>query len=166
VALLVAGLVLLTTVRAGGWGGQSAPPADRPAAPDFAIATVGGGRFALAEQRGKPVVVYFMAGWCTSCVPEAQALARLHREYRNRGLEVLVVDVEAGETEADLAGFQRWVGPAEYTWAIDRTGALVRAFQVRALDTTVVIDREGRVAYRDGVPTPDDLLKRVVAEVL
>lgn len=171
-AVAALGLVAVTAASWGGLLGQaSSAPGPRgtttgPPAPDFSIATVGGGRFALAEQRGKPVALYFMAGWCVTCVPEAQALARLHREYRDRGLQVLLVDVEATETEADLARFQRWVGPAEYAWAIDRTGALVRAFQVRALDSTVLIDRDGRVAWSDGVPTPYETLKRELEKVL
>lgn len=170
--LVALGLVVVTTLAWSGvlarpaGSGDAARPSAGPAAPDFAIDTVGGGRFALAEQRGRPVALYFMAGWCATCVPEAQALARLHREYKDRDLQVLLVDVQGDETEADLAWFQRQVPGAEYTWAIDRTGALVRAFQVRSLDTTVLIDRQGRVAFRDGVPRSYDVLKRELEKVL
>jgi peroxiredoxin len=147
------------------------PPNDsaRPPAPDFAVDTVDGGRFVLSEHRGRAVVVYFMAGWCLSCVPEARALARLYAEYRDRGLEVLAVDAQFDETPADLDRFRRLVGaspPPDYRWAIDRELKVVSALGVRSLDTTIVIDPEGRVAYRDEVPTPYEVLRRVVEGVL
>lgn len=141
----------------------------RPPAPDFAVETVDGARFVLSEYRGKAVVVYFMAGWCLSCVPEARALARLYAEYRDRGLEVLAVDAQFDETPADLERFRRLVGaspPPDYRWAIDRELKVVSALGVRSLDTTIVIDPEGRVAYRDEVPTPYEVLKRAVEAVL
>lgn len=166
-ALLALAIVVLAPAGGGWWprGSPGAAPA-YPAAPEVTIATVGGGRFSLAEQRGTPVILFFMAGWCATCVPEARALARLHQEERDRGLQVLVVDVEASETEAELAGFQRLVPDAGYLWAIDRGYALTRAFGVRALDTTVIIDRQGRIAYRDEVPTTYAQLKQALAAVL
>lgn len=47
-------------------------------APDFTAPTLGGGEFTLSAHRGKPVVLFFMAYWCGTCVGEAQALAKLH----------------------------------------------------------------------------------------
>lgn len=145
------------------------PGQDRPSAPDFAVGTLDGGRFVLSEQRGRVVVVYFMAGWCLTCVPEARALARLYAEYRDRGLEVLAVDAQFDETPADLERFRRLVGlspPPDYRWAIDRDLKVVAAFGVRSLDTTIIIDPNGRIAYRDEVPTSYDILKRVVEKIL
>ena len=49
-------------------------------APDFTLPTLGGESFTLANERGKPAVVFFMAYWCGSCIPEAAALGKLQRE--------------------------------------------------------------------------------------
>lgn len=147
------------------------PPtaADAPPAPDFAIETLDGSRFVLSDYRGRVVVVYFMAGWCLTCIPEARALARLYAEYRDRGLEVLAVDAQFDETPADVDRFRRQVGanpPPDYRWAIDRNLKVVTALGVRALDTTVVIDPQGRIVYRDEVPTPYGTLKQAVEAAL
>ncbi len=179
-AIMVAGLLLVLVpavmvayvwLRPGAsptaTAGRSAP--ELPVVPDFAVETVDGGRFVLSEQRGRVVVVYFMAGWCLSCVPEARALARLYAEYRDRGLEVLAVDAQFDDTPADLDRFRRLVGtspPPDYRWAIDRDLKVVTTLGVRSLDTTVVIDPEGRIVYRDEGPTPYETLKRAVEAAL
>jgi|DewCreStandDraft_5_1066085.scaffolds.fasta_scaffold00018_71 peroxiredoxin len=144
----------------------AAPADERPPAPDVSVVTLDGRRVSLAEWRGKPVVLYFMASWCASCVPEAQALAKVHQEYRAAGLEVLVLDVDPTMTEQDLTNFRRFVPGAAYHWALDRGQVVTQAFQVRSLDTTIIIDRQGRIAYRDSVPTPLQTLRQAVARVL
>jgi len=142
---------------------------DGPPAPDFAIETLDGGRFVLSDYRGRVVVVYFMAGWCLSCVPEARALARLYAEYHDRGLEVLAVDAQFDESPADVDRFRRQVGtnpPPDYRWAIDRKLQVVTTLGVRSLDTTIVIDPQGRIVYRDEVPTPYEILRQAVEAAL
>ncbi len=142
------------------------PAADADLAPEFAVRTVDGRPFALADYRGRPVILFFMAAWCSPCLFEARALARLYQEYRDRGLEVLAVDVDPSETEADVKTFQaRGVPDAGYAWALDRGGLLVRAFKVRALDTTVIIGPDGRIVYRDELGTPYETLKEVVEQL-
>jgi hypothetical protein len=66
----------------------------------------------------------------------------------------------------DLTNFRRFVPGAAYHWALDRGQVVTQAFQVRSLDTTIIIDRQGRIAYRDGVPTPLQTLRQAVARVL
>lgn len=144
----------------------TAPPASEAAALDFAIETVGGGRFVLSEQRGKVVGLFVMASWCASCVAEAAAWGRLQRELRAAGLEVLVVSADPLDTEAELRQFSAWANAPELTWAVDRRSELVQKLEVRSLDTTVVFDRRGRVVFRDEVPTPYEVLRREVEQAL
>ncbi len=134
---------------------------------DFSIQTITGERFALAEQRGKVVGVLFMASWCATCLPETRAWGKLQWEYREQGLEVLIVSADPYDTPPDLERFREAAQGPERHWAIDRDmTALVAPYQVRSLDTTLIIDRQGRLAYRDGIPTPYDLLKRELEKVL
>ncbi len=55
---------------------------------------------------------------------------------------------------------------ADVTWATDAKGELVQQFRVFSLGTTVIIDREGRIAYRDDVATPYEVLLAEVKAVL
>lgn len=167
--VLVAGAVL--AIQRGSFSGQSQSrgTAGGAAAPDFSIKTADGGTFSLAAQRGHPVALYFMASWCSSCVPGAQSLARAYSEYRDRGLQVLAVDVDPADTLTDLARFRRLVpsGAGDgFSWALDQEGLLLRLYNVRSLDTTVLIDRQGRLARRSEVPPPYGALKQWIEEVL
>jgi peroxiredoxin len=120
-----------------------------PLAPAIAAPTVDGGRFALAAQRGKVVLLYAMAAWCTSCVPETTALGQLTQEDGRRGVVTLLVD-ESPQTDSPQAvrDFRvRTQGP-ERVWVLDRGGAIARAYGITSLDTTVVIDRAGHIAVR------------------
>ncbi len=161
VTLLVLLAVLLPACGAPA-GRADAPPAGPPA-PDFGVATIDGEQLALAQQRGRPVLLFFMAAWCTTCIPVAQDIDRLTKSKdAPRDLVVLVVGVDTTETPADLAAFrQRAGGPARH-WAIDSKRQITKAYGVTALDTTVIIDRQGQIAFRNNTkPTLASLTQQV-----
>ena len=66
----------------------------------------------------------------------------------------------------DWKQYWRSKDAADVTWATDVKGELVRQFRVFSLGTTVIIDREGRIAFRDDVATPYEILLAEVKEVL
>lgn len=143
------------------------PTADAgPAAPDFSVRTFDGETFTLSQQRGKGVAVLFTAAWCSSCIPEVQKLNQLHEKYRSEGLEVLVLDVDPGETQADFEGFKQRAGGADYHWALDEGSRATLAYSVKATDTKVFIDRQGRVVSTTQGPTEYGELERAVREAL
>ncbi len=148
--------------------GLVTPPAQRDPAPPIDLQTASfadGSPFHLDKERGHLVVIFFMAYWCPTCVPEAQALAEIQREYGDRGVRILSLDVDQASNEQLLAQFRDRAG-GQYLWGIDRGFRVARALGVQMLDSTVVIDREGRVAYRDGSPTPRETLRAVVETLL
>lgn len=132
----------------------------------FAITTLDGERFELSDKRGEVVAFYFMAGWCGSCIPEAQVWSELYPAYEDEGLEPLMVSVDPNDTRKTIEGFRHAGGIRRLPWAIDRTGEIPRSFGVRSLDSTIIIDREGRVAFRDSAPTGKETLKRELEEAL
>ncbi len=125
-----------------------------------------GSVFDLAQERGNVVILYFMAAWCTTCIPEAQALAQIHETYSDRGVRVLVLDVDVTENEGNLAGFREQAGNGEHLWAMDVDDQVARTYNVRLLDTTIFIDREGRIAYMDGSPTSYEVLAAIIEALL
>lgn len=144
---------------------QSANPSGA-LVPDFAIKTIDGETVTLSKERGNVLGMMFIAGWCVSCQPEAHTWGQLYAKYHSKGLDVLIVDVEQSETKDDLLAFKARARGGNHWWALDKDLTLVKAFQVRSLDTTYIIGRDGRVIYYDYWPTPADVLERQVLEAL
>ena len=131
---------------------------DGPLAPDWRLETLDGGQFRLADHKGDVVVMYFMASWCGSCVPEAQALAELHQRYGERRLTVVAINVEPDKKVAELSRFRQLANNAAYAWTFDTAYTVTQQYGVKALDSTIIIDRSGHIAYSDAYPTPLDVL--------
>jgi len=131
---------------------------DGPLAPDWTLETLDGGQFHLADHKGDVVVMFFMASWCGSCVLEAQALADLYQRYKERGLTVVAINVEPDKKVAELSRFRQLANNASYVWTFDTTFVVTGQYGVKALDTTFIIDRTGRIAYTDTYLTPLDVL--------
>ncbi|MBI3733587.1 MAG: TlpA family protein disulfide reductase [Chloroflexi bacterium] len=127
-------------------------------APDFTLPTLGGGTFTLADKRGKPTVVFFMAYWCGSCIPEAIALGKLQQEYGDK-VSIAAVNIDPSATWETIEQFKQAAGDPPLVWASDFDQKVTFAYAVRALDTTLILDREGRIAYRDEIPTQYKTLK-------
>ncbi|HXG41714.1 MAG TPA: TlpA disulfide reductase family protein, partial [Dehalococcoidia bacterium] len=172
--LAVGALVAVAALVTGGGSGPAAAarvgPGTTPGGtPDFAIRTVswsGGGEFVLSQNLGRPTVLYFMAGWCASCIPETQAWGRIKQEVGER-VNVLVISPDPNETEGRMLRFKRLAGVDDgLLWAMDKGGRLTQALGVVSLDTTIVLDGEGREVYRDGVPTPYSRLRQVLEPLL
>lgn len=125
------------------------PPDQRVVAPALSGPTLDGGSFDLARQRGDVVVFNIWASWCAPCRAEAPDLARLSRDFadddvRFVGLNTRDSDVAARAFVAKYA--------LDYPNVIDRDGQLQLLFAdslpPQAIPSTLVIDREGRVAAR------------------
>lgn len=132
-------------------------------APDFSVPTLDGDTFTLSEQRGKPAIVFFMAYWCGTCIPEAQALTRLQQEYGDK-VSIVALDVDPSSTPEALAQFKRAAGDGVYVWAFDTGQQVAASYQVRSLDTTYVLDRAGVILYRDEHPSSYESLKEALAQ--
>lgn len=130
------------------------------------IETLDGEDFDLAAKRGKVVGLFFMAGWCGSCIPEAQSWAKLYPAHKDEGLEVLIVSMDPNDTPKTIEGFRKAGGIEKMPWAIDETGGFTRVLGVSALDSTIIVDREGKIAYRDAAPTDAETLESELEEVL
>ncbi len=61
---------------------------------DFDIRTFDGRTIKLSNYRGKVLVMDFWATWCPPCRLETPQLARLARENRDRGLEVIGMHID------------------------------------------------------------------------
>src|SRR5690625_4673750 len=113
-------------------------------APDFTLKTNTGENLRLAEQRGKVVMINFWASWCAPCRQEMPFLDELYQRYERAGFTLFGVNVEQDNSAA-----QRFLEEIEVSFPIlfDPTSDVSRAYQVSAMPTTVMVDRDGQVRY-------------------
>ncbi len=121
---------------------QGAPTIARAgaAAPQISLPVVGGGTANLAADRGKVVLVNFWATWCEPCKAEMPGLQQLADELRDQPFMLYSVDLQ--EDAAQVQAFQREFKLNLYA-VLDQDGDVTRAYGVRALPATFLIDTTG-----------------------
>ncbi|MDZ3823811.1 MAG: TlpA disulfide reductase family protein [Pseudoxanthomonas sp.] len=127
--------------------------------PALAVDTLDHGRFDLAEQRGRWLVVNYWATWCAPCIKEIPELSAL---ADRDDVEVLGLDFEEIEREDLLAFLQRH--PARYPIAPVDVYDPPSAFPVpRGLPMTYVLDPAGVVAEAFVGPVTGADIEAVIA---
>ena len=102
---------------------------------------------------------------CTSCAQGSRNLAQASLSVKTQGAEVLAIDVNPGDRSADLEAFVRSDGipaSAPMQWGVDPNDAIASAYNVQTLETTVVIDPHGQIAYRSDGAVPPEQLAQIV----
>nr|WP_246125015.1 TlpA disulfide reductase family protein [Exilibacterium tricleocarpae] len=114
------------------------------AAPDFTLKTRGGPNTRLKELRGEVVMINFWASWCGPCRQEMPILDDLYKRYSRAGFTILGVNVEADTREAD-----RYLKEVNVSFPIlyDTQSKVSKMFDVDAMPTTVMVDRNGNMRY-------------------
>ena len=145
-------------------------PESRQQAVDFSGTTAEGSTVSQADYSGEVVVLNFWYASCAPCRVEAPDLAKLSAKYDGQGASFLGVNVRDQAPQA--ISFEKNYG-IEYPSVIDTDGALQLAFSgevsPNAVPTTLVIDKQGRVAARilGQVSEPsilDTLIRDTIAE--
>ena len=113
---------------------------------------------AASLRGGEVTVVNFWASWCGPCRQEMPLLDRLHHRYEDTGFAVLGVNVE-GEIEPA----QEIVDKTNVTFPIliDDGQKVSDMYNLQAMPTTVVVDRDGVVRYVHPGYKPGDEAKYV-----
>jgi cytochrome c biogenesis protein CcmG/thiol:disulfide interchange protein DsbE len=158
-AIIVVVAILLNGCR------PAAPEAGSGAAaspaPDFTLKQFGGQQIALADLRGRPVVLNFWASWCVPCREEMPLFEQEWRAAGNQGPAFVGVAME--DDEQSLTSFLR-AYDVTYPAGLDFDGRIARAYEVKGLPTTIIISPEGKVLHRWQGPIDRERLDTFVAE--
>ncbi len=135
---------------------QDFSPASPPQpAPDVAFLDEKGRRLQLSGLKGQVTLVNFWATWCAPCVTEMTALDRLQKAFKNDGLTVLALSQDRTGL-AVVEPFYKKLDLRELAMRFDSRGEAARAFAIRELPVTILIDRQGRELGRLSGPAAWD----------
>jgi cytochrome c biogenesis protein CcmG/thiol:disulfide interchange protein DsbE len=124
------------------FGGSAEAVGPGEAAPPLVGETLDGGRFDLADLRGKVVVVNFWATWCAPCREELPQLVALARRLEPSGVALVTVDVDTDKAPAKALLATLGLAPVA-VW--DPKGAIAGKFEPPAMPSTFVVGRDGVV---------------------
>jgi len=124
------------------------PVADRAAPGEVSGRTIDGEPLSLADYDGQVVVVNVWGSWCAPCRAEAPMLADAARDLADQDVAFLGIDSRDPSESAARAFVRRFDIP--YPSIYDQQGSTLLAFRgtlsPNAIPSTVIIDRQGRVA--------------------
>lgn len=110
------------------------------AAPDFTLKSKTGSNMRLSEQKGNIVLVNFWASWCGPCRAELPEFEKMQQDYEDLGFTVMAVNVDDDSRKADVLLRDIKVS---FPVLFDPEGDVSELYDVSAMPTTVVIDRDG-----------------------
>ncbi len=121
----------------------------------------------IADWRGDVVVINLWGSWCGPCREEAPGLVRVWRSTREQGVRFLGIDVKDNRAAAN-AYVNHFGTDYPSIFDEDASAQLVLAghVPVNAIPSTLVLDREGRVAATVVGPVDEDTLRGLVTDVL
>lgn len=141
-------------------------PLEGAEAPDFALPVMAGpgaaegDRIALADLRGRVVLLDFWATWCPPCRESIPMLSRIHDQYVDRGVSVVGINMETLDQSTLRSAHHTFGG--SFPTVQDSDEQLSRAYQVTELPTLVVIDPQGVIrSWSKGVPNEEELVSTI-----
>ena len=144
--VLVALAAAASCSRAGVDRGTAVVEVGKPA-PPYAAKTLDGAPAALADHRGKVVLMNVWATWCAPCREEIPYLQSLYAEHGTHGFEVIGVSVDAAGTEETIRGFQKDFGMRYPIW-LDPDERVQTLYMALGVPASYLIDREGVLRWK------------------
>lgn len=142
-------------------------PNQRITVPDLAGTTLEGKQLALADYRGKFVVVNIWGSWCGPCRIEAPALQETYEQYQSKGVQFL--GINARDINAAALAFVR-DDQITYPSLQDPSETLLLEFKTVVppanIPSSIIVDRTGKIVTRIIGGTTEPQLKQALDKVL
>jgi len=120
-------------------GGSSRKPA-----PAFELTDSSGALVKLSDFKGRVVLLNFWATWCHGCQTEIPWFIEFENKYKRDGLTVIGVSMD----DDGWKSVKPWIGEKKVNYPVVIGGeSLGKKFGLGAMPKTLLIDRDGKVAF-------------------
>lgn len=159
-ALVALGLIVLAA-----WmnRGRLRPVGAGTVAPQFEVSDLRGNPARLSDYEGEVVMINIWATWCAPCRFEMPSMERLHQRFKDDGLRILAISVDAKLGEADQVGrpggdLQAFADSLGLTFTIlhDPSGEIQQLYQTTGVPETLLVGRDGVIYKKVAGPTEWD----------
>jgi len=107
--------------------------------------TSDGSPFAMADTKGKVLVLNFWATWCGPCREWEPRFEKVAGHFAGRVKEVVFLEINCDEDETLVAPYLAEEKPKNIVLFADGLDLIL---QVSSFPTTLILDRSGKIAYR------------------
>jgi thiol-disulfide isomerase/thioredoxin len=126
---------------------QAEKIADGQKTPDFAYPDVNGKKWGPKDFKGKYLIIDFWASWCGPCRQEIPHLKEVYKKYKDQGLEILSVSVDAKP-----ADWKKAMAEERMAWpqinAVE-SKPVMAAYLFSGIPYLVVVDKEGKIVEKN-----------------
>ena len=148
-------LSLILTYSANLIWAQQLQPMIGQTAPPFELKSLDGKTQSLAGLKGSYVVLHFATTWCPFCAAEAPHLEQLYKDYRDKNVQVLLIDVKE-----DQALVERLLSKFNFTFPVllDSNGSVASRYAPEGvlpdlardevpLASNLILDKQGKIRF-------------------
>ena len=96
----------------------------------------------LDDFRGKIVFLNFWTTWCPSCRTEMPSMQRLHRKLIGKNFAMVTINIK--ESASQVKNFFEEY-KLTFTALLDTTGEVSTGLSIRAIPTTFILDKSGKI---------------------
>ncbi|MFE1974354.1 TlpA family protein disulfide reductase [Streptomyces hygroscopicus] len=150
-------------------GVDTVPEGGRKDVPQLSGKTLEGKPLDVADYKGKIVVLNVWGSWCAPCRAEAPNLAKVAKDTKAKGVQFIGINTR-DDNPAPALKFEKEYNVG-YPSLYDPIGKLMLRFpkgslNPQAIPSTIVLDREGRIAVRALTPLSEERLRAMLEPLI
>ncbi|KNY28091.1 TlpA family protein disulfide reductase [Pseudobacteroides cellulosolvens] len=130
---------------------------------DFTLSDLDGNKVSLKDFHGKNVYLNFWATWCPPCRKEMPAIEKLYKEYKDKGLVVLAIDL--GEDKETVKNF---INENNYSFKVllDSDQSIGSKYNISAIPVSYFIDKDGNIAAKRVGAIEEDEMRQYIKDLM
>ncbi len=117
--------------------------------PDFEEKDTAGKPLAIANYKGKVVLLDFWATWCGPCVAELPNVLKTYEKYHEQGFEIIGISLDKDEEALNKFIKQKKMSWVQFFDGKGWQNKLATKYGINSIPATYLLDGEGKIIAKD-----------------